>query len=192
MQPFQKDPGMRLVDLRSDTVTLPTKEMLEAIAEAELADDLYDRDPTVKRLEEVAAQRLGKESGLLVSSGTQGNLVSLMAHTKRGDEVIVEADSHIYYYEVGSVSAVAGLLVKTLKGDMGALNPKDIEDMIRPKDIYSPETTLVCIENTHNRAGGTCISSKQIQEIGDVAKAHSLRLHMDGERICKSKTFSSL
>jgi threonine aldolase len=171
------------IDLRSDTVTLPTEEMLEAIRHAELGDDVYGEDPTVNNLEEIAARKLGKEAALLVTSGTQANLVSLMSNTKRGDMVILEAESHIYWYEVGGLSSIAGLLPWPINSNLGALNPKDIEVAIRPKDIHYPDTTLICIENTHNRFGGTTISPNQIKAIKDIAKAHSLKLYMDGARI---------
>ena len=174
---------MRVVDLRSDTVTLPTEEMLEAIRHAKLGDDVYREDPTVNRLEEMAAQKMGKESALLVTSGTQGNLVSVLSHTKRGDEVILEADSHTYHFEVGGLAAIGGLMARPIKGRMGVLDPRDVENAIRPKNIHCPETTLVCIENTHNRAGGTVVSPRQIKAIWEVAKKHDLAVHMDGARI---------
>jgi len=174
---------MRTVDLRSDTVTLPTEEMLEAIKNAELGDDVFREDPTVNRLEEMAAQKMGKESALLVTSGTQGNIVSILSHTKRGDEVILEADSCTYNFETGGLSAIGGLTVRPIRGRMGVLYPRDVEKAIRPKDIHCPETTLVCIENTHNLAGGTVVSPSQIRAVWKVAKKHGLAVHMDGARI---------
>jgi threonine aldolase len=171
------------IDLRSDTVTLPTEEMLEAIRHAKLGDDVFREDPTVNRLEEMAAEKMGKEAALLVTSGTQANLVSLMSNTKRGELVILEAESHMYWYEVGGISAIAGLLPWPLKSLLGALDPKDVEAAIRPRNIHFPEPTLVCIENTHNRHGGTVITPDQIRAISTVAKAHGLRLYMDGARI---------
>ncbi|MEM1587152.1 MAG: low-specificity L-threonine aldolase [Candidatus Bathyarchaeia archaeon] len=172
-----------LIDLRSDTVTLPTEEMLEAIRNAELGDDVYREDPTVNRLEEMAARKMGKEAALLVPSGTMANLVSLMSNAKRGDCVILEAESHIYWYEVGGISAIAGLIPWPIKGHMGALDPKDVEEAIKPKNIHFPETTLICIENTHNRAGGTIITPQQIEALSRVARAYGLKLYMDGARI---------
>jgi threonine aldolase len=171
------------VDLRSDTVTLPTDEMLEAIRGAKLGDDVYGEDPTVRQLEEMAADRMGKEAALLVTSGTQANLVSTMSNTKRGDSVILEAESHIYWYEVGGISVVAAVLPWPVKGHMGALSPEDVEAAIRPKNIHFPDSTLVCIENTHNRAGGTVITPAQIKALGDVVHARGLKLYMDGARI---------
>lgn len=174
---------MKVVDLRSDTVTLPTEEMLEAIKSAELGDDVFREDPTVNRLEEMAAQKMGKESALLVTSGTQGNLVSILSHTKRGDEVILEADSHTYNFETGGLSAIGGLMARPIRGRMGVLDPRDVEKAISPKGIQHAQTTLVCIENTHNLAGGTVVSPSQIEAVWKVAKKHGLAVHMDGARI---------
>jgi len=171
------------IDLRSDTVTLPTEEMLEAIKNAELGDDVFGEDPTVNRLEEMAAKKMGKEAALLVPSGTMADLVSVTSNTKRGDSAILEADSHIYWYEVGGISAIAGVMPLPVRGKMGVMDPRDIEAAIRPRDVHSAETTLVCIENTHNRAGGTIVTPAQIEAISKVAKEHSLRLYMDGSRI---------
>jgi len=171
------------IDLRSDTVTLPTEEMLEAIRHAELGDDVYGEDPTVKKLEEMAAEKMGKEAALLVTSGTQANLVSLMNNAKRGDLVFLEAQSHIYWYEGGGISAVAGLLPWLIKGHFGAIDPEDIETAIRPKNVHFPEPSLICIENTHNRYGGTIVTPVQMQAISEVAKKHGLKFYMDGARI---------
>lgn len=175
--------GFRIVDLRSDTVTIPPKEMLETILHAELGDDVYREDPTVNRLEEMAAELMGKEAALLVTSGTQANLVSLMAQTKRGDEVIVEYDSHIYNFEVGGLSAIAGLIPRPIRGEMGIMKPEDIEVAIRPKNIHCPDTTLIVVENTHNRAGGTIVRPEHMKAIGEVARKYSLKIHVDGARI---------
>jgi threonine aldolase len=177
---------MRTIDLRSDTVTKPSKEMLESILNAELGDDVYGEDPTVNELEEIAAEKMGKEDALLVTSGTQGNLISVMANTNKGEEVILDSESHIYYYEVGGIAAVANLLVKLIKGRMGVLDPEDVEDAIRPKNIHMPITSLVCIENTHNRAGGTVWKPEQIKAVSDVVEDKGLKLHMDGARIFNS------
>jgi len=177
---------MRIIDLRSDTVTKPSKEMLESILNAELGDDVYGEDPTVNKLEEMAAKKMGKEDALLVTSGTQGNLISVMANTSKGEEVILESESHIYYYEVGGIAAVANLLVKSIKGKMGVLDPEDVEDAIRPKNIHMPITSLVCIENTHNRAGGTVWKPEQIKAVSDVVEDKGLKLYMDGARIFNS------
>jgi threonine aldolase len=172
-----------MVDLRSDTVTLPTEEMLEAIRHAELGDDVFGEDPTVNKLEELAAEKMGKEAALLVTSGTQANLVSLMSNTKRGELVILEAESHIYWYEVGGLSAIAGLLPWPIKSNCGVLDPNDVERAIRPGNIHFPEPALICIENTHNRHGGAVITPDQIKAISETAETHGLKLYMDGARI---------
>jgi threonine aldolase len=173
----------KFIDLRSDTVTLPTEEMLEASRQAKLGDDVFSEDPTVNRLQEMAAAKMGKEAALLVTSGTQANLVSLMSNCKRGELVILESECHIYWYEVGGVSSIAGLLPWTIKSASGAFDPKELEAAIRPKNIHFPEPALVCVENTHNRYGGTIITPSQLKEISDIAKSHSLKLYMDGARI---------
>jgi threonine aldolase len=170
-------------DYRSDTVTLPTEEMLEAIRTARLGDDVFREDPTVNRLEELAAEKMGKEASLLVTSGTQANLISLMSNSNRGKLVILEAESHIYWYEVGGISMIAGLLPWPVKSAFGALDPKDVEAAIRPRNIHFPEPALICIENTHNRHGGTIINPVQIKAISEVAHKHNMRCYMDGARI---------
>ncbi len=174
---------MHDVDLRSDTVTLPTEEMLEAMRTAKLGDDVYGEDPTVNRLEELAAERMGKEAALLTTSGTQANLVSLLSQTKRGDEIVLEADAHLYYYEVGAFSALGGLVPHLIQGHMGVMTPQDIERVLRAPNIHFPPTSLICIENTHNRAGGTVWSPSQIKDLCDFAKTRGLSVHMDGARI---------
>ena len=172
-----------IIDLRSDTVTLPTREMLEAIRQAELGDDVFEEDPTVNRLEDLAAKKMDKQSALLVTSGTQANLISLMANTNHGEQVILEAQSHIYWYEVGGISSIAGLFPKIVKSQAGAPKPEAIQAAITPKDIHFPKSSLICLENTHNRHGGTVITPKQIQSISKIAKTNKLKLYMDGARI---------
>jgi len=172
-----------IIDLRSDTVTLPTEEMLDAIRHAELGDDVFGEDPTVNRLEKLAAEKMGKEAALLVSSGTQANLISLMSNTNRGELVILEAESHIYWYEVGGISTIAELLPWPVKSHLGVLNPKDVKAAIRPQNIHFPEPTLICLENTHNRHGGTTITPDQIKAISEIAQEHHLNLYLDGARI---------
>jgi len=173
----------KVIDLRSDTVTLPTEEMLEAIQHAKLGDDVFGEDLTVKELEELAAEKMGKEKALLVASGTQANLISLMSNTKRGELVILEAESHIYWYEVGGISLIAGLLPWPVKSRLGALAPEDVEAAIRPQNIHFPEPSLICLENTHNRHGGTIVTPNQMKAIHEVAEAHGLKLYVDGARI---------
>lgn len=184
--------GMRMIDLRSDTVTLPTVEMLEAMRTAELGDDVYGEDPTVNRLEELAAEKMGKESAVLTTSGTQANLVSVMSQTKRGDEVILEQDAHLYYYEVGAFSALGGLVPRLVKGKMGVMTPVDIEAALRPPNIHFPPTSLVCIENTHNRAGGAMWTPSQTKLVYDFAKGRGLNVHLDGARIFNAAVAQNL
>jgi threonine aldolase len=174
---------MRIVDLRSDTVTLPTEEMLEAIRHADLGDDVHGEDPTVNRLEDLAARKVGKEAALFVTSGTQANLVALLSQTKSGDEVIMEADAHIYWNEAGGMAIIGGLLPRLVRGHRGILDPHDVEMAIRSPDIHYPTTNLVCIENTHNSAGGTYWTPKQIAAIHSVTESRQLRLYMDGARL---------
>jgi threonine aldolase len=171
------------IDFRSDTVTLPTEEMLEVTRHAKLGDDVYREDPTVNQLEEMAAEKMGKESALLVTSGTQANLLSLMSNSNPGDLVLLESESHIYWYEVGGISKIAGLLPWPIKSDFGAFKPEDVKSSIHPRDIHFPKPSLICIENTHNRHGGTIITPTQMKEISDVAHQHNLRFYMDGARI---------
>jgi len=173
-----------VIDLRSDTVTLPTPEMYAAMASAPLGDDVFGDDPTVKRLEELAAERMGKEAALFVTSGTQGNLTALLSHTRPGQEIILEENCHIYWYEAGGLACVAGLLPRPLKGQRGALDPAEVAAAFRPSDDpHQPLTGLVCLENTHNRAGGTVITPAQTAAVAEVAHARGVPVHLDGARI---------
>lgn len=183
---------MHTIDLRSDTVTLPTFEMLEAMRSAELGDDVYGEDPTVNRLEELAAEKMGKEAALLTTSGTQANLVSVLSQTKRGDEVILEPESHMYYYEVGALSVLGGLIPRLVRGNMGVIAPADIEKALRPTDIHFPPTSLVCIENTHSRAGGAMWTPSQSKAVYDLAKSRGLNFHLDGARIFNAAVAQNL
>jgi len=176
-------PSKEIIDLRSDTVTLPTAEMLDAIRHAELGDDVFGEDPTVNRLEKLASERMGKEAALLVTSGTHANLISLMNNAKPGELVILEAQSHIYWYEVGGVSLIAGLLPWPVESRLGALDPEDVEAAIRPPNIHFPKPSLICLENTHNRHGGTIIKPDQIKTVSEVAQTYGLKLYLDGARI---------
>ena len=171
------------VDFRSDTVTLPTQEMLEAINTSSLGDDVFREDETVNKLEKLTAERMGKEAALLVSSGTQANLVSLISNTQRGNLVILEEQSHIYWYEAGGISSIAGLQPWPVKSSFGAFDPLDLEKAIKQKDIHFADPALICIENTHNRHGGTIITPEQLKKISEIAHSHELKLYMDGARI---------
>ncbi|MCL4464455.1 MAG: aminotransferase class I/II-fold pyridoxal phosphate-dependent enzyme [Chloroflexi bacterium] len=170
------------INLRSDVVTLPTPEMFEAIQRAVLGDDNKEEDPTTIRLEEMAAAKLGKEAAILLISGTMGNLVGVLSHTQRGQEIILEEGAHIFTSEQGGAAAIGGLMVTRVKGELGFPSPVDIEAAIRPDDVHSPRTGLICLENTHNRAGGTVLTPNQIAEIRRVADHHGLPIHIDGAR----------
>jgi threonine aldolase len=171
------------MNLRSDTVTLPTEEMLEAMRRAPLGDDVYGEDPTVNQLECLSAQKLGKEAALFVTSGTMGNLCALMSHTHPGEEVILEADSHTYYYEVGGFARIAGLSPRLVPGINGIMAIEDIKMSLRSKNIHYPPSRLLCIENSHNRGGGTVYSLSRMNEICDLAHQFDLKVHVDGARI---------
>lgn len=175
--------GQEWSDFRSDTVTQPTARMRLAMAEAEVGDDVYGEDPTVQRLEQLAAQMLGKEEALFVTSGTQGNLIAVLSHTQKGNEILLEADSHIYYYEVGGISAVGGVMPRLIKGQNGVITPNALTAALRGENIHFPAPTLLCIENSHNRAGGTVWSAQETAETANAAHEAGLRVHMDGARI---------
>src|SRR5574341_979888 len=177
-----KEPD-RVVDLRSDTVTKPTPAMRQAMAEAEVGDDVFGEDPTVNRLEALAAERLGKEAGLFVVSGTMGNQVSLMAHTQRGDEIILDEGSHIFNYEVAALAVLSAVQPRTLRGRQGILDPEDIRQAIRPPNIHYPRNTLVAVESSHNRGGGTVYPLATLREIRSIASADGLAMHLDGARV---------
>ena len=175
---------MKVIDLRSDTVTHPTPAMRQAIFEAEVGDDVYGEDPTVNRLEAIAADRMGKEAGLFIASGTQGNLLAVLTHCKHGDEMIVGDEAHMFWYEVGSAAALGGVTTRTLATDgRGRLDPGEIERAIRDTDIHYPESTLVCIENTHNRRGGMVLSVDYTNQVCSLAHSRGLKVHLDGARI---------
>jgi threonine aldolase len=172
-----------IVDLRSDTLTLPTPEMREAMARAEVGDDVWGEDPTVQRLEATAAARLGKEAALFVASGTMGNLVSVVAHTQTGQEVVLDLDSHIYNYEVAGGTVVGNVQMRPVKTERGFLTPEQVQDALRPSNIHIPPTGLVCLENTHNRHGGTCCAPEEIAAVAAVAHGAGVPVHMDGARL---------
>lgn len=180
-----------MIDLRSDTVTKPTEEMRRAMLQAEVGDDVYSEDPTVNHLESLAAEILGKEAALFVTSGTQGNQIAVLTHCTKGQEVILEKDAHIYYYEGAAISAFAGVQPRTLAGVSGAMNPLDVEAAIRPEDIHFPETGLICLENTHNRAGGAVVPISNMASIYEVAKKHQIPVHLDGARLFNAAVASN-
>ena len=175
---------MDYIDLRSDTVTKPTPEMREAMAEAEVGDDVYRDDPTVNQLEELAAGMLGKEASLFVPSGTMGNLIALLVHCQRGNEAIVGDKSHIYLNEAGGMSALGGIQPWPLPNQKdGTLALDDILASIRTEDVHHPITRLICLENTQNICGGVPLTPEYTRQVGDLAHKNNLSLHIDGARI---------
>lgn len=175
---------MKVIDLRSDTVTHPTPAMREAMFRAEVGDDVLGDDPTVKRLEKMAADRMGKEAAVFVASGTMANLVSLLAHCQRGDEVIVGSESHILQHEVASAAGVGGIQLREAENDArGNMEPDEVRSLIRASDVHSPRTALVCLENTHNRCGGAAIPQSVTSAVARVAHDAGIPVHIDGARI---------
>ena len=172
-----------IVDLRSDTVTKPTAEMRRVMASAEVGDDVFGDDPTVNALQEYVADLFGMEAALFVPSGTMGNEVAIAAHTRPGDEIIADRESHIYLYEGGGPAMLSGCSMKLLSGKWGMFSATDVRSAIRPDDCHAPRTSLVVIENTHNRGGGTCWPVEAIVEIRAVANEAGLKMHLDGARL---------
>lgn len=173
----------RIVDLRSDTVTLPTPEMYAAIAKAELGDDVLGHDPTVRGLEELAAEMSGMEDAIFVPSGTMGNQIALATHTKPGESALFEEEAHMLYYEGGSPAVIAGVLTISVPGKHGVPDPADIERRILKRSEHTPGTTLLCLESTHNRAGGTVIPLETHRACREMADRNGLKIHLDGARV---------
>ena len=176
---------MKVYDLRSDTVTHPTEEMRAAMARAEVGDDVMGEDPTVNQLEEMAAEMVGKEAAVLVASGTMGNLVSILAQTQRGDEVIAGTESHVFWNECGGASVLGGLQLRQVANDYrGMMDPGEVDRAIRrPGNIHFPRSSLLCLENTHNRCSGGILTPSDTKALCDVAHAHGMQVHLDGARI---------
>ncbi len=172
-----------IIDLRSDTITQPTPAMREAMARAEVGDDVFGDDPTVARLEARVAEILGKEAAVFTPSGTMANQLALRVHTESGDEILIDGNAHIYYYEAGGPAALAGVTCRCLPGVRGVFTAADVEAALRPADQHFSPTKLVCVENTHNRGGGSIWPMERIREIADVSRRHGLRLHLDGARL---------
>lgn len=177
---------MKFIDLRSDTVTQPTKAMREAMSVAEVGDDVYQDDPTINELEALAAKMLGKEAALFVPSGTMGNQLGLMIQTNRGDEVIVSADCHIFMHEVGAAAVLSGANLRQLPFEHGIYNAKQIEAAIRPDDIHEPTTVLICMENA--LANGRVVPLEIMREVYELAKENEIAVHLDGARLFNAAT----
>lgn len=175
---------MKTIDLRSDTVTLPTQAMRDAMAKADVGDDVYNEDPTVNRLQEIAAQNMGMEEGLFIPSGTMGNLIAVLAHCQRGDEVIMGDKGHTFLYEAGGISALGGIFAHILPNQAdGTLDLNDVLKAIRPDDIHAPKTRLLILENTQNRCGGVVLPLEYMQRAARLAHEKGLLMHVDGARI---------
>jgi threonine aldolase len=180
------------IDLRSDTVTKPTPQMRKAMAEAEVGDDVFGEDPTVNALQEKVAKILGKEAAIFVPSGTMGNQLAIKSHTQPGDEVIIEATSHPYNFEGGASAVLSAVQFYCLKGSRGILEVSQIEEAIRPDDHHFPVTRLVCLENTHNRGGGSVYPKEKIADISRLARSKGLRIHLDGARLWNASVASDV
>jgi threonine aldolase len=174
---------MKPIDFRSDTVTKPTPAMRRAMAEAEVGDDVYGEDPTVNRLEERIAERLGLEAAMFVPSGTQANQIAMGLHCRQGDEVICEAGSHIVQYEGGALSALWGIQPQGLPSERGLLTPEQVAAAIRTDNIHAPRSRLLSLENTHNRGGGTVWPLERFRAVAEVARKAGLAVHLDGARL---------
>ena len=175
---------MKKIDLRSDTITLPTKEMLDAIDRADLGDDVFQEDPTINQLEKLAAKRFNKQAALFVPSGTMANLVAVLSHCQRGDEVILGDQAHTFLYEAGGISSFGGVHSRQLVNQAdGTIAIDDIKHAIRKEDVHFPTTRLICLENTHNRCFGMPLSSDYVNSVAEVAKNDSILVHVDGARI---------
>ncbi len=175
---------MRIIDLRSDTVTKPTAAMRQAISAAQVGDDVFGEDPTVNRLEEMAAEHLGKPAALFVASGTMANIVCQLTHCNRGDEAILGDQSHIFFYEQGGSAALGGIHPRTVPNQIdGKLSLDDIEAAVRPDNIHFPRTRLIILENTHNRCHGSPLDPDYMHAVGEIVRRYDLKLHVDGARL---------
>jgi threonine aldolase len=172
-----------IIDLRSDTVTIPTPDMLRAMMEARVGDDVYGEDPDANRLEAMTAELLGKEAAVFVPSGTMANLICIRAQTQPGDEMILDAESHCYLYESGGYAQFAGLSARFIHAERGIIQPEDIPAAVRGRNVHLPTSRLVVIENTHNRGGGSVYPVDTVRRIREVCQEHDLALHMDGARL---------
>lgn len=174
---------MRFADFRSDTLTKPTYEMRQAMMEAEVGDDVFGEDPTINRLQEMISELTGKEAALFVASGTQGNEVCISAHTEPGKEIIVGKESHIFNYECGGPSLLSGVQMYPVNDNNGTVSLDQIKAAVRHVDVHYPQTNLICLENTHNRAGGVILPLENIKEISEFARSINLKIHLDGARL---------
>ncbi len=181
---------MKTIDLRSDTITHPTDEMRNAMYKAEVGDDVFCEDPTVNRLEKLAAQKMGKQEALFTPSGTMSNLLAVLSETRHGDEIILGSEAHIYWNEVGGSAALGGVSMRIVENlPDGTIDIRKAEESIRSQNIHYPPTTLLCLENTQNRCGGTVLTAEYTRAMCDMAHSHSLKVHLDGARIFNAEVF---
>ncbi|MCF7958785.1 MAG: aminotransferase class I/II-fold pyridoxal phosphate-dependent enzyme [Phycisphaerae bacterium] len=181
-----------MIDLRSDTITKPTAEMMHAMTTAPVGDDVLGDDPTVKALEERTAEVLGKEAALFMPSGTMSNQVALRCHTQPGDEIVIESEAHIYYYEAGAPAALAGVMCRLIPGQRGIFTGDALQAVLRPRDQHFPLTKLVCIENTTNRGGGSVWPIETLADVARVARQANLKMHLDGARLWNASVASGI
>ena len=180
---YTKDKIDFRMEAARDELPLPTDEMREGIIIPEIGADVYQEDPAINRLEELAAKKVGKEAAIFLVSGTMGNLIAVLTHCNRGDEVILEAGAHMLYYEVGGMSAIGGVMPRTIVGNKGVITPKQIEEALLEENVFFRKTKLICLENPHNRAGGLVIPLKIMEDIYQIAHQHNIFIHLDGARI---------
>lgn len=175
---------MKIIDLRSDTITLPTEEMRQAMYKAELGDDVFGEDPTVNHLEQLAAELMGKEAALFTVSGTMSNLLAVLAQTRPGDEIILGSEAHMLWYEVGGAAAIGGVVLHTVPNNAdGTMELSALRQAIREDDIHFSPTSLICLENTQNRCGGAVLTAEYTNSVAEIAHQHGLGLYLDGARI---------
>ncbi len=183
---------MKKYDLRSDTLTRPGKEMRKAMYIAEVGDDVYAEDPTINKLQEMAAKITGKKAALFIPSGSMGNLISLYVNCGKGNEVLTQKNSHIMHYELSSVAAIAGVMPIAVDGKRGILTPEELEKHLRPDIYYMSRVKMIEIENSHNKEGGTCYKLNELKAVSDFAKKYKLKLHMDGARMFNASAATNI
>lgn len=181
-----------MIDIRSDTVTIPTQAMRNMMSSAEVGDDVFAEDKTVNRLQEYVADILGKEDALFVPSGTMSNQICLALHSHAGDEAIVEGESHIFHYETGAPSLIARVQLYCVPSQKGEMKSEDVQNAIRPGDYYFPRTAVICVENTHNRHGGTIVSLRNLEELKAIAQANNCVFHCDGARLWNAEAATGI
>jgi threonine aldolase len=181
-----------VIDLRSDTVTRPTEGMQRAMLEAPVGDDVFGEDPTVNRLEEYVADLLGKEASLYAPSGTMTNQIGVQVNTSRGEEVLLHEGSHIFVYEAGAPAMLSSVQLRTLPGENGVLDPETVRAAVRPRDVHFPRSSLLCLENTHNTAGGKVFPLEEFAAVAETAKEHGLKVHLDGARLFNAQAATGI